>query len=65
MEEPKTLELNKELVSCASIKDDSATIKFSFNKIENGVIKHNRPPLIIDVFITNARNPHKGEATHG
>ena len=33
--------------------------------IENGVIKHNRLPLIIDVFITNARNPHKGEATHG
>lgn len=33
--------------------------------IKNGVIKHNRIPLIIDVFIANARNPHKGEATHG
>lgn len=33
--------------------------------IENGVIKHNRLPLIIDMFIANARNPHKGEATHG
>lgn len=33
--------------------------------IENGVIRHNRLPLIIDVFIANARNPHKGEATHG
>lgn len=33
--------------------------------IENGIIKHNRLPLIIDVFITNARNPHKGVATHG
>ena len=33
--------------------------------IENGIIKHNRLPLIIDVFIANARNPHKGEATHG
>jgi hypothetical protein len=21
--------------------------------------------LIVDVFIRNARNPHKGEATHG
>lgn len=33
--------------------------------IEDGVIKHNRLPLIMDVFIENARNPHKGEATHG
>lgn len=33
--------------------------------IENGVIKHNRLPLNIDVFIAKARNPHKGEATHG
>ena len=33
--------------------------------IENGVIRHNRLPLIIDVFIANARNPHKGKATHG
>lgn len=32
---------------------------------ENGIIKHNRLPLIIDNFIANARNPHKGEATHG
>lgn len=38
MEEPKVLELNEELVSCAYIKDDTATIKFSFNKIENGSI---------------------------
>lgn len=33
--------------------------------IENGEIKHNRLPLIIDNFIAKARNPHKGEATHG
>ena len=33
---------------------------------ENGAIKHNRiTSLIVDVFIRNARNPHKGEATHG
>lgn len=32
---------------------------------ENGIIKHNRLPLIIDNFIANARNPHKDEATHG
>ena len=32
---------------------------------DNGIIKHNRLDLIIDVFIANARNPHKGEATHG
>lgn len=32
---------------------------------ENGEIKYNRLPLIMDVFITNARNPHKGTATHG
>lgn len=30
-----------------------------------GDIKHNRLDLIIDVFIQNARNPHKGKATHG
>ena len=30
-----------------------------------GCIRHNRLPLIIDVFIKNARNPHKGKATHG
>lgn len=33
--------------------------------ITDGVIKHNRLPLIMDAFIANARNPHKGEATHG
>lgn len=32
---------------------------------EKGEIHHNRLPLIIDVFISNARNPHKGEPTHG
>lgn len=33
---------------------------------ENNNIKHNRLPIIIDVFIKNAINPHKGEqATHG
>ena len=31
----------------------------------SGEIRHKRLPLIIDVFIANARNPHKGEATHG
>lgn len=31
----------------------------------NGNIKHNRLPLIMDVFVKNARNPHKGKATHG
>lgn len=31
----------------------------------DGEIRHNRIPLIIDTFIANARNPHKGEATHG
>ena len=33
--------------------------------IVDGEIKHNRLPLIMDVFIKNARNPHKGGATHG
>lgn len=34
--------------------------------IADGVIKHKRlPTLIVDAFIANARNPHKGEATHG
>ena len=33
--------------------------------ITDGVIRHNRLPLIMDAFIANARNPHKGEATHG
>ena len=32
---------------------------------ENGEIKHNRLPMIMDVFISNARNQHKGEPTHG
>lgn len=32
---------------------------------ENGEIKHNRLSMIVDVFISNARNPHKGEPTHG
>lgn len=32
---------------------------------ENGEVKHNRLPLIIDVFIANAMNPHKGKPTHG
>lgn len=33
--------------------------------IENGIIKHKRLPLIIDVFIRGAYDPHKGIATHG
>ena len=32
---------------------------------ENGEIKHNRIPLIMDIFIAHASNPHKGKATHG
>lgn len=32
---------------------------------ENGEIKHNKLQMIMDVFISNARNPHKGEPTHG
>ena len=32
---------------------------------ENGEIKHNRIPMIMDAFIANARNQHKGEPTHG
>lgn len=32
---------------------------------ENGEPHHNRLNIIMDVFITNARNPQKGEATHG
>lgn len=32
---------------------------------EQGQIHHNRLPLIIENFIANARNPHKGNATHG
>ncbi len=37
----------------------------NFHIDENGKIKHNRLPMIMEVFIANARNPHKGEATHG
>lgn len=33
--------------------------------IVDGEIQHNRLPIIMDAFIANARNPHKGEATHG
>lgn len=32
---------------------------------KDGQIKHNRLDLIMDVFIANAQNPHKGVATHG
>ena len=32
---------------------------------KNGEPKHNRIPMNMDVFIKNARNPHKGGATHG
>ena len=32
---------------------------------ENGEPHHKRLPIIMDVFIALARNPHKGEATHG
>ncbi len=32
---------------------------------DEGQIHHNRLPLIIDNFIANAQNPHKGKATHG
>ena len=33
---------------------------------ENNNIKHNRLPLIMDIFIKKARNPHNGEQeTHG
>lgn len=37
----------------------------NFYLAENGEPRHKRLPLIMDVFIANARNPHKGEATHG
>ena len=33
--------------------------------IEDGIIHHNRIPIIMDIFIANARNPHEGKATHG
>ena len=32
---------------------------------DEGKVRHKRLPLITDVFIPLARNPHKGEATHG
>ena len=32
---------------------------------ENGEPHHKRLPMIMDGFIKNANNPHKGEATHG
>lgn len=32
---------------------------------EDGEIKHNRIPMNMDAFISNARNPHKGAPTHG
>lgn len=32
---------------------------------EKGEIHHKRLSMIMEVFIKNARNPHKGEATHG
>lgn len=32
---------------------------------KNGEIHHNRISLIMETFIVNARNPHKGVATHG
>ncbi len=31
----------------------------------NGEVKHNRLTLIMDAFISNAINPHKGKPTHG
>lgn len=41
---------------------------FTYDK-KTDIIQHNRLPLIIDVFIRNARNPHipleKEKATHG
>lgn len=37
----------------------------NFHLDENGDPKHNRLPMIMDNFIAMARNPHKGDATHG
>ena len=37
----------------------------AFNIAKVGDIKHNRIPMNMDAFISNARNPHKGEPTHG
>ena len=33
--------------------------------IKDGVIRHNRLPLIMDVFINGALIAHEGEAPHG
>ena len=32
---------------------------------DEGKVSHKRLPLITDIFISLARNPHKGKATHG
>lgn len=32
---------------------------------KDGDVKHNRIPMNMDAFISNARNPHKGAPTHG
>ena len=32
---------------------------------EQGQVRHKRLDMLMDNFIANARNPHKGEATHG
>lgn len=37
---------------------------FSYDE-KTDTISHNRIPLLVDVFISNARNPHKGDAIHG
>lgn len=38
---------------------------FSYDE-KTDTIRHNRiTDLIVDNFIPNARNPHKGDATHG
>ena len=33
--------------------------------IKDGKIRHKTIPLIMDVFIKGATNPHEGEPTHG
>ena len=37
----------------------------NFYTDKDGEIHHNRFPINIHVFISLARNPHKGKATHG
>ena len=32
---------------------------------DEGKVHHKRIPLITDIFIPLAQNPHKGKATHG